>query len=118
MTVTLAFKAFAKASPCLTPFLATSDPSVHKRILAYIWGSLARRTFFPKRVILATWPRPAVLRRTRRPGLLPMALPTATVGGRLSSHARKREQDRHQDHNHSRGQYHSVGKQTAHREPP
>src|SRR6516162_7907768 len=36
MTVTLAFKAFAKASPCLTPFLATSDPSVHKRILAYI----------------------------------------------------------------------------------
>src|ERR1700736_3609533 len=37
MTVTLAFKAFAKAIPCLTPFLATSDPSVLKRILAYIW---------------------------------------------------------------------------------
>src|SRR5262249_25761781 len=36
MTVALAFKAFAKASPCLTPFLATSDPSVLKRILAYI----------------------------------------------------------------------------------
>src|SRR5262245_20191344 len=40
MTVTLAFKAFAKATPCLTPFLATSDPSVLKRILAYIGGSL------------------------------------------------------------------------------
>src|SRR6516165_1919501 len=38
MTVTLAFKAFAKASPCLTPFVATSDPSVLKRILAYIPG--------------------------------------------------------------------------------
>src|SRR5262249_5469700 len=38
MTVALAFKAFAKAIPCLTPFLATSDPSVLKRILAYIWG--------------------------------------------------------------------------------
>jgi hypothetical protein len=36
MTVTLAFKAFAKAIPCLTPFLATSDPSVLNRILAYI----------------------------------------------------------------------------------
>ena len=36
--VTLAFKAFAKAIPCLTPFLATSDPSVLKRILAYIRG--------------------------------------------------------------------------------
>jgi hypothetical protein len=45
MTVTLAFKAFAKAIPCLTPFLARSDPSVLKRILAYIRGSLARRTF-------------------------------------------------------------------------
>src|SRR3974390_1310126 len=32
------FKAFAKAIPCLTPFLATSDPSVLKRILAYIRG--------------------------------------------------------------------------------
>src|SRR5215471_4591023 len=38
VTVTLAFKAFAKASPCLTPFFATSDPSVLKRILAYIPG--------------------------------------------------------------------------------
>src|SRR6516225_8437255 len=38
MTVTLAFKAFAKAIPCLRPFLATSDPSVLKRILAYIRG--------------------------------------------------------------------------------
>ena len=38
MTVALAFKAFAKAIPCLTPFLATSDPSVLKRILAYIRG--------------------------------------------------------------------------------
>src|SRR3974390_2832413 len=38
MTVTLAFKAFAKAIPSLTPFLATSDPSVLKRILAYIRG--------------------------------------------------------------------------------
>ena len=36
MTVTLAFKAFAKAIPCSTPFLATSDPFVLKRILAYI----------------------------------------------------------------------------------
>src|SRR5262252_2831997 len=36
MTVTLAFKAFAKSIPCLTPFLATSDLSVLKRILAYI----------------------------------------------------------------------------------
>ena len=35
-TVTLAFKAFAKATPCSTPFLATSDPSVLKRILVYI----------------------------------------------------------------------------------
>src|SRR5262245_57680582 len=40
MTVTLAFKAFAKAIPCLMPFLATSDPSVLKRILAYIRGLL------------------------------------------------------------------------------
>src|SRR5262249_52607186 len=38
MTVALAFKAFAKAIPCLTPFLATSDPSVLMRILAYIRG--------------------------------------------------------------------------------
>src|SRR5215469_9808193 len=38
MTVALAFKAFAKASPCLTPFLATADPSVLMRILAYIRG--------------------------------------------------------------------------------
>src|SRR5262245_60632809 len=38
MTVTLAFKGFAKAIPCSTPFLATSDPSVLKRILAYIRG--------------------------------------------------------------------------------
>src|SRR6516165_10179064 len=38
MTVALAFKAFAKAIPCLTPSLATSDPSVLKRILAYIRG--------------------------------------------------------------------------------
>src|SRR5262245_7196329 len=45
MTVTLAFKAFAKAIPCSTPFLATSDPSVLKRMLAYIWGLPARRTF-------------------------------------------------------------------------
>src|SRR5262245_38120153 len=45
MTVTLAFKAFAKAIPCLTPFLARSDPSVLKRILAYIRGLLDRRTF-------------------------------------------------------------------------
>ena len=36
MMITLAFKAFAKAIPCLTPFLATSDPSVLSRILAYI----------------------------------------------------------------------------------
>jgi hypothetical protein len=50
MTVTLAFKAFAKAIPRSTPFLATSDPSVLKRILAYIrGGSLARRTFSRKR---------------------------------------------------------------------
>jgi hypothetical protein len=38
MTVTLAFKAFAKVIPCLTPFFATSDPSVLKRILVYIPG--------------------------------------------------------------------------------
>src|SRR6516165_4678852 len=38
MTIALAFTAFAKAIPCLTPFLATSDPSVLRRILAYIWG--------------------------------------------------------------------------------
>src|SRR4249919_3936107 len=42
MTVTLVFKAFAKARPCLTPFLARSDPSVLKRISVYIRGSLAR----------------------------------------------------------------------------
>src|SRR5262245_25645299 len=35
MTVALAFKAFAKAIPCLTPFFARFDPSVLKRILAY-----------------------------------------------------------------------------------
>ena len=45
--VTLAFKAFAKAIPCSTPFLATSDPSVVKRILAYIRPSLARQSFSP-----------------------------------------------------------------------
>src|SRR5262249_20807871 len=45
MTVALEFKAFAKAIPCLTPFLATSDPSVLKRILAYIRELLARRIF-------------------------------------------------------------------------
>jgi hypothetical protein len=45
MTVTLAFKAFAKAIPCLTPFLATSDPSVLKRILAYIGAPLVAAHF-------------------------------------------------------------------------
>ena len=45
MTVTLAFKAFAKAIPCLTPFLATSDPSVLKEYWRTFGGSLARRTF-------------------------------------------------------------------------
>src|SRR6516162_5619312 len=48
MTVTLAFKAFAKAIPCLTPFLATSDPSVLKRILAYIRGLPCSSNIFPK----------------------------------------------------------------------
>src|SRR6516162_10162647 len=49
MTVALAFKAFAKAIPCLTPFLATSDPSVLKRILAYIRGLPCSSNIFPKK---------------------------------------------------------------------
>src|SRR5262249_25590783 len=52
MTVTLAFKAFAKAIPCLTPFLARSDPSVLKRILAYIRGLPCSSNIFPTKVIL------------------------------------------------------------------
>src|SRR6476469_6289528 len=52
MTVTLAFKAFAKAIPCLTPFFATSDPSVLKRILAYIRGLPCSSNIFPKKVIV------------------------------------------------------------------
>ena len=52
MTVALAFKAFAKAIPCLTPFLATSDPSVLKRILAYIRGLPCSSNIFSKKVIL------------------------------------------------------------------
>jgi hypothetical protein len=32
MIVALAFSALAKAIPCLTPLLATSDPSVLKRM--------------------------------------------------------------------------------------
>src|SRR5262249_41420843 len=52
MTVALAFKAFAKAIPCLTPFLAPSDPSVLKRILAYIQGLPCSSTIFPKKAIL------------------------------------------------------------------
>src|SRR5215469_10549346 len=55
MTVTLAFKAFAKAIPCLTPFLATSDPSVLKRILAYIWGLPCSSNIFPEKVILTLY---------------------------------------------------------------
>ena len=42
MTTTLAFKAFAKAIPCLTPFFATSEPSVLKRILGNIWVPCCR----------------------------------------------------------------------------
>src|SRR6202041_2302072 len=60
MTVTLAFKAFAKPIPCLTPFLATSDPSVLKRILAYIWGLPCSSNIFPKKVILIYRPIVAV----------------------------------------------------------
>src|SRR5215471_15620839 len=60
MTVTLAFKAFAKPIPCLTPFLATSDPSVLKRILAYIWGLPCWSNIFPKKVILTYRPIVAV----------------------------------------------------------
>src|SRR5262245_38218792 len=48
MTVTLTSKAFAKPIPCLTPFLATSDPSVLKRILAYIRGLPCSSNIFPK----------------------------------------------------------------------
>src|SRR5262249_34589775 len=48
MTVALAFKAFAKAIPSLTPFLATSDPSVLRRILAYIRGLPCSSNIFPK----------------------------------------------------------------------
>src|SRR5215467_554423 len=55
MTVALAFKPFAKASPCLTPFPATSDPSVLMRILAYIRGSLACRKFSQKKRSLLIW---------------------------------------------------------------
>jgi hypothetical protein len=47
MIVALALKAFAKAIPCLTPLFASSDPSVLKRMLAYIcwlpyWLNLRR----------------------------------------------------------------------------
>src|SRR5262245_12755004 len=52
MTVALAFKAFAKAIPCLTPFFARSDPSVLKRILAYIRGLPCSSNIFFKKVIL------------------------------------------------------------------
>src|SRR6476620_4364663 len=48
MTVTLAFKAFASSIPCITPFLATSDPSVLKRILAYIRVTPLLVEHFPK----------------------------------------------------------------------
>src|ERR1700750_405884 len=51
MTVTLAFKAFARPIPCLTPFLATSDPSVLKRILAYIRELPWLSNIVPKRVL-------------------------------------------------------------------
>src|SRR6516225_12333312 len=64
MIVTLAFKAFAKAIPCLTPFLATSDPSVLKRILAYIRGLPCSSNIFPKKVIL-TYMVPIVAIRLR-----------------------------------------------------
>jgi hypothetical protein len=37
---------------------------------------------------------------------------------RLPERPREGEHDRHQDHNHARGQDQSVGKQTAHGEPP
>jgi len=47
VTVILAFKAFAKATPCSTPFLATSDPSVLKRILMYIGGLRCSSNIFP-----------------------------------------------------------------------
>src|SRR5262245_23507255 len=53
ITVTFAFKAFAKAIPCLTPFLATSDPSVLKRILAYIGQLLCSSNIPLKNVIVA-----------------------------------------------------------------
>ena len=39
MIVTLAFKAFAKAIPCSTPFLATSDPSVLREYWRTFGGS-------------------------------------------------------------------------------
>src|SRR4029077_7098985 len=48
MTVTLAFKAFVSSIPCITPFLATSDPSVLKRILAYIRVTPLLVEHFPK----------------------------------------------------------------------
>src|SRR5262245_20683089 len=52
MIVALAFKAFANASPCLTPFLATSDPSVLMRILAYIRGLPCSSNIFSKKGML------------------------------------------------------------------
>src|SRR5262249_11176895 len=42
----------AKASPCLTPFLATSDPSVLMRILAYIRGLPCSSNIFSKKGML------------------------------------------------------------------
>src|SRR5215469_7476531 len=63
MTVTLALKAFAKPIPCLTPFLATSDPSVLKRRLAYIWGLRCSSKILPEKVILTY--RPIVAARLR-----------------------------------------------------
>src|SRR6516164_7526995 len=68
MTVTFAFKAFAKAIPCSTPFLATSDPSVLKRILAYIRGLPCSSNIFPVGARYYTRCRPRARRRWQRPG--------------------------------------------------
>src|SRR5215475_318652 len=89
MTVTLAFKAFAKAIPCLTPFLERSDPSVLMRISAYIRGLPCSSNIFPKKVILSLY-GPIVAVRLRanleahswtneRPGIGPVQTPRSTA---------------------------------------
>src|SRR5262245_55013667 len=82
MTVALAFKAFAKAIPCLTPFLARSDPSVLKRILAYIRGLPCSSNIFSK--------APAVILKRA-----PIGLRWRSLGKKLNSEPRRADGREH-----------------------